>query len=258
MRAAWLAAGAVVTVFALVLSTAALWVGVAGARMPMDVTMRSIPFNRGDMRIETGRGQVDLIVLPGKAGELVIDRALRWSRDRPTVTEEWDARSGTLRLDAVCSGSDQPQGPLCRADYTVYVPPEIDLEASASGGVLDVGDLFGSVRLTSVSGDVSVRAITGDLWARTETGSIRGMNLSGRRADVEVGWGNVSLTFAGVPAEVRAVVRTVGDVDLTVPDNLYAVTTSAANITLDVRRDADAPRKITAEAPKGSVSVCCR
>ncbi|MBB6546313.1 hypothetical protein HD593_001108 [Nonomuraea rubra] len=258
MRAMWLAAGAVATVVALTLSTVGLWHGFSRARTPTDVTVRSIPFDGEKLRILAGKGQVDLVIMSGQAGEVLIQRALRWTRDRPTVTEDWDARSGTLRVDAVCPGHDQPTGPVCRADYVVQVPPETTLEARTSGGDLSVGELFGDLRLTTVSGNVRANALAGDLWVRTGTGNVDGDGLRSSRADVEVGSGDVKLTFRSAPSEVKAVVRTAGDVTMYVPPSLYDVTAEGANTTLDVKRSSGASRKITMRATEGFVSVCCR
>ncbi|MFG1710630.1 DUF4097 family beta strand repeat-containing protein [Nonomuraea sp. M3C6] len=258
MRAAWLVAGAVVTVFALLVSTALLWREFARARTPSDTTLRSIPFDQQEVRVKAGKGQVNLFIMPGRAGELLIQRSLRWSRDRPTVTEDWDIRSRTLRLDAVCPGYDQPDGPVCQADYLVSVPPETDIEASTTGGELNVNRVFGSVRLSSVSGNVHVRDLSGPLWARTGTGKVDAEGLDGEQADVEVGFGDVELSFVNAPTSVKAVVRTSGDVRVAVPPVPYQVTADAAETFLDVRKDAAAPRKIIAKAPSGVVTLCCR
>ncbi|GAA2215877.1 hypothetical protein GCM10009850_113450 [Nonomuraea monospora] len=258
MRALWLTAGAVATVIALAISTVGLWYGFARARTPTDVTMRSIPFDGDQVRIQAGKGQVSLTVVPGQAGELLIQRALRWSRDRPAITEDWDSASATLRLDALCPGSDQPRGPLCKADYIVTVPPETVLEARTSGGELSAGELFGDLRLTTVSGNVRVSALSGDLWVRTGTGQVDGDRLRSDRADVEVGSGDVRLDFQSAPSDVKAVVRTSGDVNLSVPPSLYDVTADGVNTTIGVRRAGNASRKITAKAPDGVVTVCCR
>ncbi|TMR94614.1 DUF4097 family beta strand repeat-containing protein [Nonomuraea basaltis] len=258
MRAAWLAAGAVVTVIALVVSTTALWRGFARARTPVDTTQRSIPFAKDKVEIKGATTQVSVIVLAGEAGELLIHRTLRWSRDRPDITEDWEAATSTLRLEAACPGSDQPDGPVCRADYVIFVPPETDIVADTTGGELAVNDIFGSVRLTTVSGDVRVHNISGPIWARTGTGDVDAERLDGDTADVEVGSGNVDLSFVNPPMSVRAVVRTAGDVRVNVPTGLYDLTVDAANTTLDVKKDDESPRKITAKAPGGSVSLCCR
>ncbi|MFI7128262.1 DUF4097 family beta strand repeat-containing protein [Nonomuraea sp. NPDC050153] len=258
MRAAWLAAGAVATVIALIISTTALWRGFARARVPEEHTQRSIAFEQKNLRIKTGKGtQVDLTVMPGRAGELLIDRSLRWSRDRPTVTEDWDARSSTLRLDAVCPGEEQPNGPICLADYMIFVPPETDLEAGTSSGLLNVSDLFGKVRLSTVAGDVNVRNLSGAIWARSGTGDVDAKGLDVEAADVEIGSGNVDLSFISAPTTVKAVVRTAGSVNLDLPRTVYDVTAEGVDADVDVDRNPTSPRKIIARAPKGRVSVCC-
>ncbi|MEV5325630.1 DUF4097 family beta strand repeat-containing protein [Nonomuraea fastidiosa] len=267
MRSAWLVAGAVATVIALTLSTVTLWRVFAQARTPRDVTLRSIPFDGDSVRVKAGKGQVALSVLPGKAGELLVERSLRWDRDRPKVTEDWNPASGTLLLDAVCPGSDQPDGPLCQADYTLFLPPETDLEASTRGGRITVHELFGDVRLTSVSGDVDVREVSGDVWARTGTGSVDADGLTGKKADVEVGSGDVELMFAVTPSQVKAVVRTSGNVAVNVPPqaragtdgaHAYNVTVSGTNTTVDVPQREDAKRTIVATTEDGIVTVCCQ
>ncbi|GAA3566232.1 hypothetical protein GCM10022419_053640 [Nonomuraea rosea] len=258
MRAVWLTAGTVVTVLALLLSTLQLWRGFARATPPTDTTQRSIPFTKNKVLVKAGTGDVSLIIMPGVAGELLLDRTLRWAKDRPTVTEDWDERTGTLRLDATCPGSDQPAGPLCRADYVVMVPPETDVEASSTQGELDVSNLFGDVRLTSVSGWVHVQKVSGAVWARSGSGNVRADMLKGGPADVEVGSGDVDLSFTTMPTAVKAVVRTSGDVNVNVPRGSYDVTVDADESLIDVRLDATSDRKITAKAPGGSVSICCK
>ncbi|MEV0167186.1 DUF4097 family beta strand repeat-containing protein [Nonomuraea fuscirosea] len=258
MRAAWLAGGAVATVIALAVSTIGIWDGFARARVPTDFTSRSIPFADGQVHISTGRGQVNLDIVAGQAGELRIDRELHWSRERPTVSEEWDAVTATLRLDAVCPGSDQPDGPLCVANYMLSVPPETDVEARTAGGRLSVDELFSDVRVTSVAGDVRLNAISGDVWARTGTGDVEGSELSGNTADVEVGSGDVRLMFTAAPSEVKAVVRTSGDVALDVPGGVYDVQATGVNTTVGVRRNPAAKKKIVAGTSDGMVTVCCR
>ncbi|HEX4811596.1 MAG TPA: hypothetical protein VFV66_02445 [Nonomuraea sp.] len=258
MRAAWLAAGTVATVIALLLSTVLLWRGFARARTPIDTVHRSIAFTSDKVEIRTSSGPVNLVVVPGRAGELLITRTLRWSQDRPVATEVWDAARSTLRLEADCRGADQPDGPVCQADYLVSVPPETHLVAATTRGKLTVSEAFGSVRVTSVSGNVRLDDVAGPVWARSGTGSVTGGRLAGGLADVETGSGNVDLSFAGAPASVRAVVRTAGDVNVYVPPAAYDVTVSAPNATVAVKRDKTSPRKITARVKAGWVSLCCR
>ncbi|MGP3956298.1 hypothetical protein ACTWPT_09905 [Nonomuraea sp. 3N208] len=255
MRAVWLTAGAVVTVIALLISTVLVWRGFARARTPTDVTERSIPFTKDKVEIAAAAGQVDLFLVPGQAGELLIRRTLRWSRDRPNVTEDWDADASALRLEAVCPRSDQPDGPVCWAAYTITVPPETDIVASTTRGELAVAEAFGSLRLTSVSGDVRLHDVAGPVWARTGTGNIEGERLDGDEADVEAGSGKLRLSFNSPPTSVRAVVRTIGNITVLVPDVAYNVTVDATNSTLGIKRDRESPRKIVATTAEGSVTL---
>ncbi|SDL45657.1 DUF4097 family beta strand repeat-containing protein [Nonomuraea jiangxiensis] len=255
MRAAWLASGAVATLIALMTSTALLWGLFAHAEPPVTRQSRAIPFARDDVRIQVGKGHVNVSIEPGEAGELLVFRELRWSADRPTVTETWEEHSGTLRLDAECHNSDQPDGPLCVADYSLFVPPETRVEAGTASGALNVNRLFGGLRLTSLSGDVNIHDVAGSVWVRTGTGNVIADRLNGEEADVEVGSGDVHLRFREPPTKVRAVVRTSGNVGLTVPDLPYGLTVRAADSIMNVHRDDRSPRQITATAPTGVVTV---
>ncbi|MBF8190520.1 hypothetical protein ITP53_33360 [Nonomuraea sp. K274] len=258
MRAAWLTAGAVVTIIALTVSTVLLARGFARARPPVDTTHRSIPFAEDDVTIEAGKGPVSVRVTAGRAGELLVTRRLEWlSGERPGISEEWEAGTGTLRLDATCSGVEDPIVASCRADYMVSVPPETDVEASTTGGRLDVSVVFGDVRLSSVSGSIEMQGVSGAVWARTGTGDIMADRLDGETADVEVGSGYVHMSFVNPPTTVRAVVRTAGGVTLNLPSSRYDVSVEAAESTLSVLNDSRSPRKVTAKAPDGFVSLCC-
>ncbi|QYC44760.1 hypothetical protein Nocox_36005 [Nonomuraea coxensis DSM 45129] len=258
MRALWLTAGAMATVLALLWSTAALWTTFARAREPVVTDLRSIPFDGDTVEIKATATPISLYVVPGRAGELLISRSMSWSKERPKVAEDWDPAAATLRLGTDCPGSDQPDGPLCRADYTVFVPPETDVVAGTTAGELVVDNLFGSLRLTSVSGPVRLDEVAGPVWARTGSGDIDADRLGGESADLETGAGEVRVAFTGRPASVRAVVRTRGDVSVVVPPAAYAVTASGTNVTLDIGRDMTAPRKIEVSTVAGAVSVCCR
>lgn len=254
MRAAWLTAGAVATVIALLLSTALLWRGFSKGRAPQEFQRKSIAFTLPTLKVRTGKGQVNLYILPGKAGELQLNRYLRWtSLDRPAVTEKWDGRS--LLLDVDCKGSGQPDGPLCEADYTLLVPPETDIEATTTVGDLGVNQITGGVRLTTVSGQVSADNTTGKVWARSGSGTIEARGLYGDQVDVETGSGDVDMNFIIPPQKVRAVARAMGNVSVSVPPSDYDVTVEGRNTSVEIEKSPDSSRKINALAPLGSVSV---
>jgi hypothetical protein len=256
VRRLWLGLGSMLTVAALVLATAGVWDVFANARPPVLVTSRAVPFERSQLALEVAQGDVNVVVLTGDAGQIVIERRLRWSQGRPSVREDWDGR--TLRLSASCGGVDRMNPPVCRADYTLFVPDEVDVTANTADGLLMVDGAHGDLRMTSVSGDMDINGTSGSLYARSGSGDVRARSLYGGHADVEIGTGRLSLGFREPPTNVRAVVRTRGDVSVSVPDAPYDVTIDAEHPGLDVKNDASSPRKIFVSAPEGFADVCCK
>ena len=256
MRAIWLSAGAMATVVALLITSGVLWDAFARARPPIETTSRSIPFKLSQLKVIVARGNVNVSIQPGEAGELFLERSLRWSKQKPGVKEDWDEQR-RLRIEVSCPGMDQPDAPICQADYTLFVPEETDIEAESANGDLDVSDIFGDVRMTSESGALRVYRTSGKVWARSGSGDVRGIGLTGGEADMETGAGHVDLSFDAAPTKVRAVVRTRGDVVLMVPDLGYDVTANAKRADINVKKEPTSPRKITIQAQNALVMPCC-
>jgi DUF4097 and DUF4098 domain-containing protein YvlB len=255
MRAAWLIAGAMMTVLALAISTVAVSEVLARAQAPSEHTTRTIPFP-GDskLKVEANGGHLRLAVHAGESGMVVVDRELRWSRDKPSVSEDWNGR--TLRLDSSCEQEWQ-QEEMCEADYRLFVPQETDIEIISSTAPVGVDRVHGDVRVTSVSGDVYVYDIPGPLHVRSGSGDVRGDDLFADRADVEVGSGHVDMDFRVPPTRVRAVVRTSGDIELNLPEAPYDVSANAPYVSVSTDRATTSLRKITASTPEGEVDICC-
>ncbi|WP_219461064.1 DUF4097 family beta strand repeat-containing protein [Nonomuraea rhizosphaerae] len=253
MRALWLISGALATVFALLLGTGLLWAGFAKARPPTEYTRRVIPFKLSELRLMTGAGGVNVMIAAGEAGELVLERSLRWSEQRPTVDEPWDGK--TLTLDASCPDTHREQPPICDADYTLFVPMETDIEATSVNGLISVNSLYGDVTLTSESGDLEVSDATGTVHVRSGSGSVRGRQLTSAQTDVETGSGRVDLSFDAAPTKVRAVVRTKGNVSLMLPHGPYDVTAEAKESEITVDKDPTSPRKVIIDAKRGFALV---
>ncbi|GAA2323428.1 hypothetical protein GCM10010149_90830 [Nonomuraea roseoviolacea subsp. roseoviolacea] len=256
MRAAWLTAGTIFTVAGLIISTALLFHGFADAEQPSETSQSSFPFQGSQVRLTIDEGVADVSVTTGEAGEVLVERWVRWSDRKPAVKEEWGA--GNLRLSADCAGTERMRARICEVGYNILVPPESSLEATTATAPLNLARIHGRVRVTSVSGDVHVDGVAGDLYVRSGSGDVEARTLGGERADVEVGSGGVHLVFRQPPAEVRAVVRTSGTVMVEVPRQAtYDVTADAPNMDLDVRRETGAPRRIIASVPEGLVDICC-
>lgn len=257
MRRLWLTLGAIVTAVVLTAATLGLYEGFADAEPPTEVTQRTIRTQELNLRIEAGQGAIELDILPGEAGKIVVERWLRWTQQRPEVTEEWD--DGTLRLNAACDTPGRRGALGCAARYKVFVPPEAAVEATTVDGMIRLWRLHGKVRVTTVSGVVRLYETAGDVYVRTGSGHVEAVDLRGEHADVEVGSGDVDLSFREPPTDVRAVIRTAGDVFVRVPDEpvFYDVTTGAPRVYVDVRRDPSSPRTIVAETAEGRIDICC-
>ncbi|NUW35127.1 hypothetical protein HTZ77_27390 [Nonomuraea sp. SMC257] len=256
MRAVWLTLGTVTTLAGLIVSTTLLFLGFAHAELPSEVSQSSFPFQGSQVRLIVEEGVSSVSVQTGEAGEVVVERWVRWTSRQPDVKEEWGA--GNLRLSANCPNPERPGEPSCQVGYDIRVPPETSLEAGTASAPLNLSQIHGKVRVTSVSGDVHVEGAAGDLYVRSGSGDVEGQALGGEHADVEVGSGGVHLVFRQPPAEVRAVVRTSGTVMVDVPRNAaYDVTAEAPTVDVDVRREAGAPRRITASVTEGQVDICC-
>jgi hypothetical protein len=245
----------VATVFALLLSTMLVWRGFSRGRVPQETHSTAVPFELPALKVTTG-GAVSVDINPGPPGTLLIDRNTRWTTtEKPKITEEWDGR--TLRLDIRCEDSGERGDSFCESEYTLFVPPETDVEAGTTIGDLTISDLVGGVRLTTVSGSVRADRLPGPVWARSGSGNLWASSLSGGRADLESGSGDVHIDFMDDPVEVRAVARAAGDVDVLVPVGSYDVTAEGRRMEVDVDSTKGADKKIEARAPKGTVRVCC-
>lgn len=256
MRPLWLAAGTVCTIVAVLLAAGGVWHGFARAELPSEHKSRSIPFSGKQFKLEVVQGVVDVDVVTGEAGVVDLYRTLRWTKDKPTVKEDWDGRS--LRLSVTCPGDDQPNRPACMAEYELLVPDETEFEATTTSGTLNVDGLHADVRVTSVSGNVRASGIAGNVWIRSASGDINTGMLAGDRADVETGSGEVSVDFDKPPSLVRAVARVSGNVTVRVPVQRYDVSVQAKWSEVAVSSDVDSQRKLTAMAPQGQVLIFAR
>jgi hypothetical protein len=261
VKALWRVVGSIATLAALVISTAAMVAVFADADLPSSTDAERIPFSDSSLKIVTNSPFVSVDVNPGAAGEIFIERRMTWAtRDRPDYTQNWDPLSSTLDLGAECPEPTAvivQHNPWCTVDYRISVPVETDLVAETGRGDLDVSRLYGNLRLTSLSGNVRIADIVGGVWARSGSGSITGEGLRASRADVETGAGDLDLTFHQPPDDIRAVVRTEGEVRVRVPSGAYHVTALGRKTFVNVTHAADSQRKIFAEAPSGRVELCC-
>ncbi|MBX7220599.1 MAG: hypothetical protein K1Y36_11685 [Blastocatellia bacterium] len=86
-----------------------------------------------------------------------------------------------------------------RIDYTIKVPEYTDLEINHNEGEVVLESLYSSVNLTSQKGKVVFSGLSGTLVARIVTGEVQvffgGRSWRGNGIDLQMGVGNISLTF---------------------------------------------------------------
>ncbi|MEV0973875.1 hypothetical protein [Microtetraspora glauca] len=70
------------------------------------------------------RGRVDVRVAPGVPGRLTAKRETTWHSGPPSISEAWESGK-TLRVKVTCPG--ELGDPGCRTDYTLSVPPGVDV-----------------------------------------------------------------------------------------------------------------------------------
>lgn len=251
LRAAWLAAGAVVTVIVLV-SMGRVF---AGAAVPPQRAEDEQTIVHAVTKVVVDSNAGDTVLSAGPAGQVRLERSTVSSLGAgPEVEQRWEG--DVLHLRARC-----PEGGVagigdCAADFVLEVPAEIDVDLRTEAGTLSVTGLTGDLRLASSAGDIELSEVGGSIHARTQKGSIGGQDLSATRTDVEAQAGDAQLQYVSAPRQVRAV-TSAGDVSVLVPTGAYAVVarSQSQEATVGFTPDPDAEATITATVDAGRVEV---
>lgn len=214
-------------------------------------------------------GDVDEVVVTGSArSDVAVRIRERFLAIRPRVSV--DLAAADLRVRAECVWWVQP----CGVDVVVSVPRTVGVQVdvgagsvlvrdtdgstlvSTGSGDVTVAGLSGEVRVRTGSGDLSLDAVAGPLDVRTGSGDVAGAVLRASRASVEVGDGDVQLSFATAPADVGVRVGA-GDVRLLVPGGPYRVDvrSDAGDVQVEVPADAGAEPVLAVATGSGAVSV---
>jgi hypothetical protein len=214
------------------------------------------------IRIQGGSGDVT-VRGGGKAGEVRIDRVVRYRGDQPGKT--YRTVGGELHLETEC-------GRHCSVSYEVQAPTGVAVSGENGSGDLTFSDVAavdvhlgsGNVKVTGSSGDVTVETGSGDvtvsrvaggLDARAGSGSIEARGVQGCPAAVETGSGDVTLAL-GRPCDVRGHVAS-GNLTVTVPAGRYRVDTDTGSGTADigVTNDPAAENVLDLESGSGDITV---
>jgi hypothetical protein len=164
---------------------------------------------------------------------------------------------GTLRLSARCPALFDSE---CGVDYEIAVPPGIGLRVATSAGDAIARHLASRepIELTASAGSVHVDGVRAPSVHLTSTaGDVDARGISAPIVSAESTAGDVRLELVESPRRLTAL-STAGNVQLTVPDDVYAVdvqTVSGTGQDIAVRQDPASPRRITAQATAGGVSI---
>ncbi|GIH63672.1 hypothetical protein [Microbispora siamensis] len=137
VRTRWIAAGAALTVSAVVAMALAAWTEIRvphsydfsfpGSFESSVLDERSTETRTVTYAVTTPqiivdvRGRVDVRVAPGVPGRLSVKRETTWHGGSPSMSETWESGK-TLRVEVSCSRDLGRVDPGCRTVYTVSAP----------------------------------------------------------------------------------------------------------------------------------------
>lgn len=217
-----------------------------------------------EIRISGGDGGV--VVRPGAAGEVRIDRVVRYRGAEPGKT--YRIEGSVLHVETDC-------GERCGVSYDIHAPAGVavrgdngsgDLvltgvsavDVKVGSGTVTVTDATGDVKVVTSSGDVRVVNVAGNLTADVSSGSVVARGITGATTQVTTSSGDINLSL-DKPGGVRAEASS-GDIDLTVPTGTYQIDASADSGTVDVRvpNDPAGRHQLRLHADSGDVTVAAR
>lgn len=204
--------------------------GLVGPRNEDTVTY-DVKDKVGALRLESGAG--DSVITETGGNVVRVTEILRWSGDdkpKPRHSVDGDELSVSYQCPAAWSN--------CSVDYKIEIPKGL------------------AVHIQSGSGDVTLRSLTGSLDVRAGSGDVDASGLAGKTLSVQVGSGNIALKSTIAPDRTELDTGS-GDIELTVPDGAYAVTSriGSGDLAVHVRKDAASPHKISIRAGSGNVTV---
>lgn len=221
--------------------------GVCGGHRD-DLRSEQFTFDEPVTAVIVDGGTADVRVRAHEGAGAVVDAS--WSDDhRPQMRVD----DGVLHVSPTCGSG------CCYAELSLAIPTAATLEVDLGTGDVAVADLSGAVDLDVGTGDLSLDRLAGALGLHTGTGSIEGHGLLAADAWVDVGTGDVSLTWDGA-ASLAAVTIDVGtgSVDLRVPEGAYDLRLSAGvgDVSVAELQDReDASGRIDVDVGTGDVDV---
>lgn len=170
------------------------------------------------------------------------------------VSHHEDDKPGkTHRVEGDTLVLEQCPAANCSVDYEVTVPEGTEVDGHVDSGVVELVGVA-AVNVEAESGDITVRDVPGSVNASVQSGRITLSGIGGAVvATAESGDVEVGLTE---PQDVT-VTTSSGDIQATVPDGSYRVTTSVDSGTLenDLENDPSGEHTLTFGADSGNITV---
>ena len=217
---------------------------------------------------ETYRVAVDGVTdldLDFSSGEMLVtfadvDEAVLDVRDSSSVGE-W-----TLRVEGDELIAESPSGGFMfgwfnrSGDVTLTLPKELEgmnADLDIGAGSLEVEGAFSTLTVDLGAGDVEVRGIATDVTADISAGDAELDLMDVQSADLSVSAGRlVAVSGGDAPESIDASVSA-GDIELTVPDGRYDVTSSvsAGDFDNSIGSDPGASNRIHVQVSAGSATL---
>jgi hypothetical protein len=209
------------------------------------------------VRTDAGVGMIEAIGVP-----------LQWDEGCAVDAQQSEEK---IRLTV----DDPPGLKTCHVDWTIVLPPTVAVTLAQRSGVVKIEGLSARLDVDLGNGDVVLTDVTGPLAATLGMGGLSG-NFSGREATVRVGKGGVHLEGLIHPVDIEVGLGNIGLTYGLAPRGEVNATTGAGQVTvllppatpvavlwervigpkrIELTEDANAPTRLTLGAGVGNVLV---
>ncbi|NUR69643.1 MAG: DUF4097 family beta strand repeat protein [Hamadaea sp.] len=251
----WLTLGGLVTIVVVLAGASVAWAVVGGTGL--NRVVESARYDRSITRLvfdDLESGDVTVRAKAGATG-VSVQRTLHWTTQSPTIHEDWDG-------DVLTIGFDCPRwgfGSGCGVDYSVEVPPTVQVQIQVGSGDVRLAGLTAPARVHTTSGDVRISEMHADkLDVEATSGDLTFEDISIGTLSAATVSGDVRAVYTTSPAslEISAVS---GDVNVTLPRDGTAyqvhLESTSGDLSTDVATTAGATARIDLSTTSGDVRV---
>lgn len=223
--------------------------GVTNGFGPKKTEAQSQTYAQAVTRIEVESDSGEVEIKPGAAGQVAVERTLKWYNTKPTVNETWNGT--TLKIVSDCTGN-------CGIDYVITVPPEVSVLLDIDSGNAKLRDVTGTVDATLDSGDLEFSGLSNTVNVTMSSGNLDASQMTSDNVNLSVSSGDIDITFAEAPTLLDLEADS-GNIDVKVPaaPDGYKVTTEvdSGESSIDVTRNDASTHAINANVDSGDVRV---